>query len=146
MREQSPFALVDTLRGRIIALEAALPGMDLPALLRKDRRVLGADPGAVVRRLILLSRELGRPDLPTLVSVAPQLLYEEEVEEHLSHTIKSLGALLPADYSLARLQAVIAQAPTLIFRLDYYRGARTLADLPADIRETLMHERYCCSI
>jgi hypothetical protein len=62
----------------------------------------------------------------------------QEVEERLEHAISKLQALLPEGYPLHKLQAVLVEAPTLIFRMDYYHDARTLLDLPPDLRSTLM--------
>ena len=75
--EESRFANVSALRQCMGALEAALPGLDLVYLVRKDMRVLTTDPACAIRRLILFREALGDPDLCTLVSVAPQLLYGE---------------------------------------------------------------------
>lgn len=59
------------------ALQAALPGFDLVYLVKKDMRILTANPPCVIRRLILFRQKLDSPDLRTLIYVAPQLLYGE---------------------------------------------------------------------
>jgi hypothetical protein len=62
----------------------------------------------------------------------------QELEERLPIALNHLEALLPEDYGISRLQSVLTQAPTLIFRMDYYHDARHLSDLPTDFRDTLL--------
>ena len=62
----------------------------------------------------------------------------QEVETRVEHAIGKLTALLPANYEPRRLLAVLTEAPTLIFRMDYYTDLRTFAELPADFKETLL--------
>ena len=83
--EGSRFASVAVLQARMDALQVALPGISVIDLMRRDLRVLTADPDAVVRRMILFSKQLNRPNLHRLVSVAPQLLYAEVCHRTVQH-------------------------------------------------------------
>ena len=189
--EDSPFANMHALVERMDALEAVLPGIPLVPLVKKDPSVLTAAPAQAIQRLILFDKELGHPHLPTLISVAPQLLYDEvrlhrvfhhscdccfflltlvavgrcsgcpllqrladtsavalvdrcpvlqEVEARLAHALTKLASLLPKTYPTHKLQAVLAEAPTLIFRMDYYHNASSLSDLPPDFQQTLLSQ------
>jgi hypothetical protein len=77
----------------------------------------------------------------------------QDIEETLEHTTSKLLSLLPSNYKSSRLAAILAQAPTIIFRMDHYRDARTLSDLPQDLVETLLSDQpatsygiACCDI
>eukprot|EP00892_Ulva_mutabilis_P006299 jgi/Ulvmu1/4040/UM019_0017.1 len=135
--ENSKLTCIRVLQQQIQKLESILPGMDVHALIVKDSLVLRVDATTAARRLILLDSHLGHPDLTQLIKTAPQLLYAEEVEDRLEHCVKKLLSLLPADYPLQSLQKLLVEAPTIIFRMDYYVSASCLEDLPADLLHQL---------
>lgn len=60
----------------------------------------------------------------------------QEVEEKVEQCIKRLMSMLPADYDLKRLQRLLVEAPTIIFRMDHFgkeEDVTSLSDLPADL-------------
>lgn len=61
----------------------------------------------------------------------------QEVEERLEHCLDKLMSLLPEDYPLESLHKLLVEAPTIIFRMDYYVSASDLNDLPADLLHQL---------
>lgn len=60
----------------------------------------------------------------------------QEVEERVEQCIERLMSLLPEDYDLKRLQRLLVEAPTIVFRMDHFGGEddiTSLNDLPADL-------------
>jgi hypothetical protein len=64
----------------------------------------------------------------------------QDIEETLSHNMDKLCALLPQECCQDRVAEVFAQWPAYIFRMDHYRDARTMADLPYDLRTRLLDD------
>jgi hypothetical protein len=76
-------------------------------------------------------------DAVQIVSVAPQLLVADDVEDRIIVTLAKLQTLLPGK-DLAVIQRAIVQAPTVIFRFDLSDACEE--GLPDDILELV----GCC--
>lgn len=73
----SPYTDTAALGDKMQALTQLLPGVDICALVLKDRLVLTADISEAAHRLIVFDNLLGGPDLAELISRTPVLLYAD---------------------------------------------------------------------
>jgi hypothetical protein len=66
----------------------------------------------------------------------PSLNTVQDVEEKVEQCITRLMSLLPEDYDLRRLQRLLVEAPTIVFRMDHFGSEEeltSLSDLPSDL-------------
>lgn len=60
----------------------------------------------------------------------------QEVEERVEQCITRLMNMLPPDYDIGKLQRLLVEAPTIVFRMDHFgseEDVTSLNDLPADL-------------
>lgn len=60
----------------------------------------------------------------------------------MEHCMDKLVSLLPNDYPIKALQLLLVEAPTIIFRMDYYISANSMNDLPVDLVNQLNSIRH----
>lgn len=122
------------LRDRVSSLQRVLVDCPVPELAAREPALVSgrASTTDIVSNLVTLVTSFPGRDVTSMVTGQPQLLTDTALGERVSRITGKLMQLHPSDDVNVVLD-VIAENPTLLYRMDFHLGALSLDDLPIEL-------------
>lgn len=133
LQEAGKVASLEQLAARVSRLQRVLPEADIGAMVAKDSAILDVDSRLAIRNMVVLVEAFPGKDLVSILSRQPRLLYCADLPERRDRVFAHLVKLHPSKDPRV-IGAVVAEHPELLYRMDYYKHARMIDELPIELQ------------
>lgn len=114
-----------------------LPDVDIAELALKDCQLLLADVTAAVRNIVEMVTFLPQKDVISMIRKQPRLLWCDDLPQRMQRVVDKLVQLHPSKEKDVATD-LVEEYPELLYRMDYYRSASQLDDLPIEIQNMMV--------
>ncbi|GLC43442.1 hypothetical protein PLESTB_001557700 [Pleodorina starrii] len=124
---------VEQVSAKVQRLNRILPDADVPAMVERELEVLDVDSGLAIRNMVVLVEAFPGRQVTDLIQRQPRLLVCPDLPERKERVLELLTKLHPSRDRKV-VAGVVGEYPDLLFRMDYYKHARMIDELPIEIQ------------